>query len=73
MGQVRKYRVTHNGYETIMRLNDTDVKLYPDAQLVDESTPEPEPEPEAGAKPAAKTRTASDKTRRPAGDKTNSN
>ncbi|MFE9192055.1 hypothetical protein ACFYL6_20865 [Micromonospora sp. NPDC007208] len=65
MGAVRKYHVTHNGHRTIMRLNEQDVKVYPDAQLVDDEQAQPEPE----AKPAAKTRTPADKTRRPAGDK----
>ncbi|RAN92656.1 hypothetical protein GAR05_06148 [Micromonospora saelicesensis] len=65
MGAVRKYHVTHNGHKTILRLNEQDVKAYPDAQLVGGAAVEPEPE----VKPAAKTRTPADKTRRPAGDK----
>ena len=32
----RRYRVTHNGYDTVMKLDDTDVKAYPDAELVDD-------------------------------------
>jgi HK97 family phage major capsid protein len=35
---VRKYRVNVRGTETIMRLNDRDLKQYPDAQPVDEPT-----------------------------------
>ncbi|MDG4799045.1 hypothetical protein [Micromonospora sp. WMMD980] len=80
MGAVRKYHVTHNGHRTIMRLNDTDVKLYPGAELVDESATaesesaeEPtdaEPESKPATKAAAtKTRTAADKTRSAGGDK----
>jgi len=68
MGQVRKYRVIHNGYETVMRLNDTDVKLYPGAQLVDEPA-QPEPDPDPDPEPEAKSRTAVNKTRRPSSNK----
>lgn len=32
----RRYNVTHNGYKTVMNLNDEDVKLYPDAELVED-------------------------------------
>ncbi|WP_420123202.1 hypothetical protein [Nakamurella sp.] len=72
MGAVRKYHVTHNGHKTIMRLNDTDVKLYPDAELVDETTTEGDAEPPAATTPKAatgKTRTAADKSRSAGGDK----
>ncbi|MFI2577702.1 hypothetical protein ACH5AJ_36515 [Streptomyces rochei] len=68
MSQVRKYRVTHNGHKTIMRLNDTDVKLYPDAELVEDTTTggDTEPAPKAAT---GKTRTAADKSRSAGGDK----
>ncbi len=72
MGAVRKYHVTHNGYRTIMKLSDADVRLYPDAVLVDESpadeaaeTPAETPA-ETGSKastPANKGRTAANKSK----------
>lgn len=65
VGPVRKYKVTQNGFKTVMKLNDEDAKAYPGAELVDDTVAEPEPEAEA----AAKTRTPADKTRRPSGNK----
>lgn len=62
MGAVRKYHVTHNGHRTIMRLNDQDVKAYPDAELV-------EAQADADGDTAAKSRTAANKARRSSGDK----
>lgn len=99
MGPVRKYKVNKYGFDTILKLNDADAKLYPRAVLlepepaaaspaapVDEPEPVDEPAPaEPGGTPAppdspeqttedeptpAKARTASNKARRPAGDKT---
>ncbi|MGC4769206.1 hypothetical protein ACLQ25_09525 [Micromonospora sp. DT44] len=68
MSQVRKYKVTQNGFETVMKLNDEDAKAYPDAQLLDEPAEQPEPA-DADEKPAAKTRTPADKSRRSTSDK----
>jgi hypothetical protein len=98
VGPVRKYKVNKNGYDTILKLNDADAKLYPGAVLVepepvaaspaapvDEHEPDDSPEqtnepadgPEQSAEPdetpdetPAKARTASNKARRPAGNKT---
>lgn len=62
MGPTRKYRVTHNGYPTVMKLDDTDVKAYPDAELVDDE------QAEKGSTPAKK-RTPANKARTPESDK----
>lgn len=64
VGAVRKYHVTHNGHRTIMRLNDQDVKAYPDAELV-----EAQADAAADGDTAAKSRTAANKARRSSGDK----
>ncbi|MGK5737271.1 hypothetical protein [Micromonospora sp. URMC 103] len=69
MGEVRKYKVNQNGYDTVLKLTAEDAKAYPDAQPVDEPAAKPEPD-ETGDKAPSKTRTAADKTRRAAGDKT---
>lgn len=64
MGPIRKYHVTHNGHRTIMKLNDADVKLYPDAEPVDDARTD------TGAQgsedTAEKGRTAANKRRTPA-------
>jgi len=68
VGPVRKYKVNHNGYETVLKLSDEDAKAYPDAQPVDE----PAPQGAGDAKQASsKTRSAADKSRRAGGDKSN--
>lgn len=59
---VRKYNVVQNGVETILKLNDTDARLYPDAELVEDQADDAE-------QPESKSRTAANKARRPAGDK----
>lgn len=69
MGAVRKYHVTHNGHRTIMRLNDTDVKNYPDAELVGDDQADTSSEGTEAKSTAGKTRTPADKSRRTAGDK----
>ncbi|MGC4891081.1 hypothetical protein [Micromonospora sp. DT227] len=79
MGQVRKYNVVQNGYPTVLKLNDADAKLYPDAELVDDQAdadaklyPDAElvddqADAEQGSEqPAGKSRTAANKGRTPA-------
>lgn len=56
VGPVRKYKVITNGHETVLKLNDEDVKAYPDAELLDEPA-------EQGAKSDATETQASTKTR----------
>lgn len=64
---VRKYRVVKDGHETILKLNDSDVKLYPEAEPVD--VQDSKADDGDDVKPAAKTRTPSDKSRRASSDK----
>lgn len=42
MGELRKYRVKLNGNDTVLKLSDAELKLYPDAVPVDDAgTPPP--------------------------------
>jgi hypothetical protein len=67
MGPVRKYRVTVNGAETVMKLNEHDARAYPGAALVDgdvadvEETAEVTTPAKRRRQPANKARTAADK------------
>ena len=55
MGELRKYNVTLNGNRTVLKLSDAELKLYPDAEPVDDAgTSEPA---------ERKTRTAANKRR----------
>lgn len=69
-----KYRVTVNGHQTTMKLSADDAKAYPDAVPVDEPhEPDPAPVPvlpDESEPDDAKARTAANKARRPAGNKT---
>lgn len=57
----RKYRVNHNGYDTVMKLDDTDVKAYPDAVLVDDEVAGEQAEGAKKRTPANKARGAANK------------
>lgn len=61
VGPVRKYKVTVNGSETVLKLNDEDAKAYPDAQLVDEPASQVAGDEDTAAE--AKSRTAGNKAR----------
>ncbi|WP_431881569.1 hypothetical protein [Micromonospora chalcea] len=61
MGPVRKYKVNQGGYETVLKLNDADAKLYPGAELVEDVPAEVE-----GDEPSGKSRAAANKGRTPA-------
>lgn len=63
MGEVKRYRVTVGGNETVLKLTDEDAKRYEDAELVDA-------EPKA-ARPANKARTAQNKAGKDAGPSSN--
>lgn len=41
MGALRKYRVRLNGQDTVVKLSDAEVALYPDAVPVDAAPPAP--------------------------------
>lgn len=55
MGELRKYTVKVNGFDTVLNLSEEDAKLYPDAKPAGE-------EPAADER-AAKTRVAPNKAR----------
>lgn len=69
VGPVRKYKVNHNGHDTVLKLNDEDAKAYPDAQLLDEPADTSDSSTDSTDDAAGKTRTAANKVRRASGDK----
>lgn len=77
VGPVRKYKVTTNGHETVLKLNDEDVKAYLDAELIDDSADDAGTADSTTAAAdsgstddaSSKTRTAANKSRRATGDK----
>lgn len=69
MGKVRRYRVTVNGTDTVLKLTAEDAKRYEGAELVDATATDTDVSADSGdteekaAKPENKARTAQNKGR----------